>query len=290
MIIHAQNICKKFKQKMIFDQLNLTIEEPDIYGLVAPNGYGKTTLLNILSGLSQFSGEVTLLGKSRNEIDVKEFSYLQGNEGLYDYLSGYDHLYFLCKRHQLDPRNIETYTELLAMQSYIKQKTSTYSLGMKQRLLLALAMIKEPKLIFLDEPFNGLDPTSMMIIREVLFQLKENGTTLLISSHDLSELDRLTKKIFFIQDQQLVFELLEESTTDQLAIHVTIDSLAKMTDYLTTHAIPFKQQENLFEVQAAAYDNMELLGQLLAENIRIETFTNKKIVTETLYQEKYGKD
>lgn len=130
-------------------------------------------------------------------------TFLKDNSILYDYLTGYDHLNFLANVHKIDHKKIKDVVDLFGIDSYIKKKTSEYSLGMKQHLILAMNVLVNPKLIILDEPLNGLNPTSVIKIRKILKNLAKNKATILLSSHTLSEIDLLTENIFFLKNGRI---------------------------------------------------------------------------------------
>lgn len=208
-ILHIKNLKKSYANKYVLNGVNLEIKEPGIYALIGPNGAGKSTLFNLISNLiSPSEGEITVLGKSNKNPEIfYKTSFLKDNRVLYDYLSGYDHLNFIKNAQNIPASRIKEVIDKLGIESFISKKTGEYSLGMKQILLIAMAMLNKPRLMILDEPFNGLDPTAVIKVRNLFEELKENGTTILISSHTLSEIDRLTDKIMFLKDGKIIFEL-----------------------------------------------------------------------------------
>ena len=205
-ILSVKNVTKTFKNHTVLDRVSLTIDEPGIWALVGPNGVGKTTFLNVVTNiLPATSGTVELMGRSNKDPAVfKQVSYLQDNRVLFEYLTGYDHLKYLADIHKLPKKRIVEVAEYVGMESYLKKAVGNYSLGMKQHLLLAMALINKPKLLLLDEPLTGLDPTSAILMRKIFLQLVEEGTTILLSSHHLAEIDRVTKQIIFLKNGKLI--------------------------------------------------------------------------------------
>ena len=205
-ILSVKNVTKTFKNHTILDRVSLTIDEPGIWALVGPNGVGKTTFLNVVTNiLPATSGTVELMGRSNKDPAVfKQVSYLQDNRVLFEYLTGYDHLKYLADIHKLPKKRIVEVAEYVGMESYLKKTVGKYSLGMKQHLLLAMALLNKPKLLLLDEPLTGLDPSSAILMRRIFLQLAEQGTTILLSSHHLAEIDRVTKQIIFLKDGKLI--------------------------------------------------------------------------------------
>lgn len=207
-ILKIDQLVKSYGKHQVLKGIDLEITEPGIYALVGPNGAGKSTLFNTISNLiTPTSGQIQVLGRSNKDVKIfKETSFLKDNRVLYDYLSGYDHLRFIQMAQKLPKERIQVVVDQLDIGSFIRKRSGDYSLGMKQHLLLAMAMINQPKLMILDEPLNGLDPTAIIKVRKLFKQLESQGTTLLIASHTLSEIDRLTEKIIFLKDGKLLFE------------------------------------------------------------------------------------
>ena len=207
-ILKIEGLTKSYGNNQVLKGIDLEIKEPGIYALVGPNGAGKSTLFNTIANLiSSTSGKIEVVGKSNKDTDIfYEASFLKDNRVLYDYLSGYDHLYFIQTAQKLPKERVKEVVDKLGIESYMAKRTGDYSLGMKQHLLIAMAMLNKPKLMILDEPLNGLDPTAIIKVRKLFKELEEEGTTILIASHTLSEIDRLTDKIMFLKDGKILFE------------------------------------------------------------------------------------
>lgn len=138
--------------------------------------------------------------ENTNPAIFHEASFLKDHSVLYEYLNGIDHLHFIAATQKLPKERVEEVIDLLEIRPYVKRKVREYSLGMKQHLLFAMALLNKPKLMIMDEPLNGLDPTSVVRVRKLLKDLVKEGTTILISSHTLAEIDKLTDKIYFLKD------------------------------------------------------------------------------------------
>ncbi|WP_129692486.1 ABC transporter ATP-binding protein [Gottfriedia acidiceleris] len=217
MILSVNQIHKSFGNEKVLSGITFEIHKPQIVALVGPNGSGKSTLLNTITNLlAADQGEVTILGKSnKNPTIFREISFMQDNSVLYDYLTGYDHLQFIGDIQGITRKQLIQTAEIVGVDGYLNKKVAYYSLGMKQLLLLTLAIVNQPKLLILDEPLNGLDPSSAIKVRELLLQLVEQGTAILLSSHNLSEIDRVTSHVLFLKKGVLINEELSMSTEER---------------------------------------------------------------------------
>lgn len=206
MILKLEHVSKSFGDKQVLNDINLDIQVPQIIGLVAPNGYGKTTLFNIISNLEKYdSGKISVFSKdNRDEEIFNHLAYLQDNRILYDSLTAREHLSFVAHCHNVKSQKITDVCDKLKISSYLDKRVKHYSLGMKQHLLLAIALVSEPKLLILDEPLNGLDPSSVKLFREIMMDLLKSGVTIIISSHNLYEIEKLTSTVLFLHNCQII--------------------------------------------------------------------------------------
>lgn len=204
-------------KKQVVQQVNLEVEKGAIYGFLGPNGAGKTTTIRLILGLlSPREGNVELFGKSLPEHMPGVFAGIGSlieAPALYENLSGYDNLDINRRYRGLDRERMHEVLDLVRLGDSAHKRVKEYSLGMKQRLGLAIALLPDPPLLILDEPGNGLDPNGLIEIRELLLRLnKVNGTTILISSHLLSEIERIATHIGIINRGALLFQ----GTMDEL--------------------------------------------------------------------------
>jgi ABC-2 type transport system ATP-binding protein len=211
-IIETNNLSFGYDKKApVFDKINLQVEASAIYGFMGPNGAGKTTLIRLLLGLLPHqTGQITLFGKNlaSNRIDIlSRLGCLVEQPSLYENLTGRDNLRITCLIRGLPKNRIHTVLKMVGLIDAADKRVDAYSLGMKQRLGLAVALLPEPELLVLDEPVNGLDPTGIIEIRELLIHLnKEYGTTIFLSSHLLPELEKLVTHIGILRKGELVFQ------------------------------------------------------------------------------------
>ncbi|WP_288555006.1 ABC transporter ATP-binding protein, partial [uncultured Levyella sp.] len=205
-ILKIENVTKNYGRHEVLKGVNLLLDKPGIVALVGPNGAGKSTLFNIISNLLKpTAGTIEVLGKKNTDPSIfLEASFLKDNRVLYEYLTGLDHLDFIRIAQKLPKSRVDEVIAKMNIQTYVKKKVGTYSLGMKQHLLIAMALLNKPKLLILDEPLNGLDPTSVILVRRLLKSLAAEGSVVLISSHTLSEIDQMTGNILFLKDGQIV--------------------------------------------------------------------------------------
>lgn len=214
-ILKIENVTKNYGRHEVLKGVNLLLDKPGIVALVGPNGAGKSTLFNIISNLLKpTAGTIEVLGKKNTDPSIfLEVSFLKDNRVLYEYLTGLDHLDFIRIAQKLPKSRVDEVIAKMNIQTYVKKKVGTYSLGMKQHLLIAMALLNKPKLLILDEPLNGLDPTSVILVRRLLKSLAAEGSVVLISSHTLSEIDQMTDNILFLKDGQIVESTFDEKLT-----------------------------------------------------------------------------
>lgn len=285
MILSVKDVKKSYGKHEVLKGITFDISEPSIIALIGPNGSGKTTLMSIITNLLQAdSGEVTVLGKSNK--DPKMFydvSFLQDNTVLYDYLTGYDHLQFICDVQKIPKEKIIETARLVGMDSYLDKKVKNYSLGMKQHLLLTMAIINDPKLLILDEPLNGLDPTSAIRVRELLLDLGQKGTTILLSSHNLMEIDRVTTQILFLKDGRLIKEDVSQYTVSSYKIQTNDNKKAiKLLQKSNIEALIKDETIMIKENMANINDIFKLLT---SDNIEIKDMEKKLVSSEDRYKQ-----
>lgn len=287
-ILKVTNLTKNYGKQEVLKGVNLLLEEPCIYALIGPNGSGKTTLFNIISNLLKpTSGEIEVVGKKNTDASIfYEVSFLKDNRVLYEYLSGYDHLTFIQSAQKLPKERVDEVIKKMQIEHYVHKKVGDYSLGMKQSLLIAMAMLNKPKLMILDEPLNGLDPTSVIKVRYLLKELAENGTTILISSHTLSELDLITDNIMFLKDGRIVEEKIEIANGNIYAINVeNTDNLEKILE-----GFEYKIEDNLLKVNLHEKEIFELLTKLHENQIKYLDISKVKRGTEDRYMEMFPEE
>jgi ABC-2 type transport system ATP-binding protein len=211
MIINVENLVKKYDGYTALDGLNFTVEDGDIFGFLGPNGAGKTTTIRILTGIIKAdSGNVLIDGHDvfREPLAVKEIiNALPESNGYYDWMTAREYLEFFSILYEEKVSKLEIYKllEVVGLQDNEGHLIHSYSRGMKQRLGIARALINKPKVLFLDEPTNGLDPKGRRDIHDLLIDLnRKNGTTIFLSTHLLDDVERLCNRVAIINYGKIV--------------------------------------------------------------------------------------
>ena len=211
-IVETRGLCKQYGQAMRVKQLNLSVPEGAVYGFLGPNGAGKSTTLKMVLGLARpTAGEITVFGKpvnSRNRIAIlKQVGSLIESPSYYGHLTGEENLRIVQTLRGAPERDIKEVLSIVRLDGQKGKQVAHYSLGMKQRLGLAAALLGFPKLLILDEPTNGLDPAGIQEMRELICSLPgQFGMTVLVSSHLLSEIDQMADHVGIIREGELVFQ------------------------------------------------------------------------------------
>ena len=211
-IVETRGLCKQYGQAMRVKQLNLSVPEGAVYGFLGPNWAGKSTTLKMVLGLARpTAGEITVFGKPvnpRNRIAIlKQVGSLIESPSYYGHLTGEENLRIVQTLRGAPERDIKEVLSIVRLDGQKGKQVAHYSLGMKQRLGLAAALLGFPKLLILDEPTNGLDPAGIQEMRELICSLPgQFGMTVLVSSHLLSEIDQMADHVGIIREGELVFQ------------------------------------------------------------------------------------
>ena len=245
-ILETNNLTKVYGQKEAAKDVNLHIREGQIYGLIGRNGAGKTTIMRMISGLSKPTrGSYSLFGKTglAMQMMLKNVGVLIEHPGLYPKLSAYENLKIKCIGMGIKPKGyVEELLKTVGLENTDSRKgAGAYSLGMRQRLGIALALVGDPKMIILDEPINGLDPQGIVEVRETLARLRdEKGITIMISSHILDELSKVADSYGIIHEGTLLDEFsagqLHERSGKSLVIRTdNVEETLRLLDAMEIH-------------------------------------------------------
>ena len=262
-MITLNDIQKSYGTHQVLKDVNLNIHRGEIYGLIGKNGAGKTTIFKIILGLSEFEhGEISIAGsKSNNDLlqARKRIGFFIG-KNFFDYLDARDNLdYYRMMKGIKDKKEIDRVLELVGLQN-AKGQFGGFSMGMKQRLGIAGAMLGNPEIIILDEPVNGLDPQGIVDIRNMIIDLnREYGTTIVVSSHILGELEHTANRFGIIDGGRV----LKEITHDDLKmknnkIEISVDDYAKAKKVLTDNHISILKESSEYKTLEDYY--FEIVG------------------------------
>lgn len=206
-ILKTTELTKSFKGQIAVNRISLSIERNSVYGLLGPNGAGKSTILKMIAGIFKpTSGRIEVDGHDWSRNDLKEIGALIENPPLYDNLSAYENLKVRSLALGLSDEQISKVLTTVQLTNTGKKKAGQFSLGMKQRLGIALALLAHPKLLILDEPTNGLDPIGIQDLRELIRSFSAKGITTILSSHILSEVEQIADHIGIISNGKLSYE------------------------------------------------------------------------------------
>ena len=236
-VIETKNLSKKFPNKLAVDKVNIHVQKGDIYGLIGKNGAGKTTSMKMILGtLFPTEGEIILFGSKDLNKQRRRIGSLIEAPGLYRGCTAYENMKRFSILYGGSDKEIKELLEFVGLDKTGKMKAGHFSLGMKQRLGLALAMLGNPEILVLDEPVNGLDPAGIKEIRDIIIKLnKEKGVTFVVSSHLLDELGKIATRYGILNNGELIDEIsaeeLQERTKTCLIIEA--DDLEKAEKVLT---------------------------------------------------------
>lgn len=228
-IVKVSNVLKKYSKATILNHINLDIKEGEIIGLIGPSGSGKTTLVKAIMGMIKIdSGEVYVLDQKIPNLNVlKEIGYMAQSDALYEELTAKENMEFFGKMFKLSKKEIsvriEYTSKLVNLQNDLSKKVSNYSGGMKRRLSLAIALIQDPKLLILDEPTVGIDPKLRFSIWKELKLLKEQGKTIIVTTHVIDEAEKCDK-LALIRDGSII----ADGTVEQLKQNFKVNTVEEI--------------------------------------------------------------
>ncbi|MBS5940084.1 ABC transporter ATP-binding protein [Clostridium sp.] len=293
-VLEVENLKKSLGKREIIKNISFSIEEGEIFGFLGPNGAGKTTTIRMLVGLIHPNeGSIKICGydlKKDTEKALKEVGAVVENPELYKYLTGRENLMQIARIRKIPKKSVEETIKLVGLENRIDDKVRKYSLGMKQRLGLAASLLSNPKLLILDEPTNGLDPSGILDFREVVKKAaKEKGMAVFISSHILSEVQHLCNRVAFINHGTIksVENVVNDSMktdTDIICLNLTkeIDlNLLKNIEYIKS----VRKSEDGIEIILLSNTTPKLIKYLVDNNFEIEEIYKIRKGLEQRYME-----
>jgi ABC-2 type transport system ATP-binding protein len=235
-VIITQGLSKTFKTKVL-SNINLTIQAGEIIGYIGPNGAGKSTTIKILTGIiPDFDGEASVLGFDvrKDALEVKRrIGYIPENAALYETLTPLEYLHFVGQLYKLERHDTEKkgreLLNLFELGNYMDSRMTTFSKGMRQKVLLIAGMMHNPAVLFLDEPLSGLDANAVILVKEILTQLKQSGKTIFYSSHIMDVVEKISDRIMIINKG----EMIANGTFEELNSQAHRGSLEKIFTALT---------------------------------------------------------
>lgn len=296
-ILKCSNLKKQIKNKIIVENISFSINKGDIVGFIGPNGAGKTTIIKLILGLMKLSeGKVFINGFDIEKDFIKAIEKVGSiveNPDLYMYLSGYDNLKIIANNYKnISKDRIHEVIKIVGLENRIKDKVSTYSLGMRQRLGIAEAIINEPELLILDEPTNGLDVEGIIEIRNLIKKLSQQGMAILISSHNLTEIDNLCNRIIAIKNGKIIADdTIENFTTiSNISSYILelnyISNLAKIISDYKFEII----KDNKIRVYISKDKLTELMQKLIENKYQIYSLQEEKLTSEEAFIKKVGEN
>ena len=298
-VLKTYNITKKYGEQLAVDNVNMTIKKGDIYGFIGQNGAGKTTLIRLITGLIHKSGgEIELLGANEeNELNKARtmVGSLIESPSLYTNMTARENLEVSrLVRNIQGKKCIDEVLELVGLKDVEKKKVKNFSLGMRQRLGIANALMGNPKLLILDEPINGLDPMGIVEIRELLKKInKEKDMTILISSHILSELSELATTYGIISNGKLIEEITAKQLSEKCRqyIDLKVDDTARAV-ILLERELGISDYEVLEDSNIKVFSNLDNVGEvnslLSRSGIIVESISVKGENLEEYFMNKVG--
>lgn len=273
-LVQTTGLCKQYGQTMRVRDLNLSVPEGCIYGFLGPNGAGKSTTLKMILGLVHpTAGQISVFGKAvnqQNRLDIlKQVGSLIESPSYYGHLTGEENLRIVQTLRGVPERDVRQVLEIVRLQNQKDKKVAHYSLGMKQRLGLAAALLGFPRLLILDEPTNGLDPAGIQEMRELICSLPERfGMTVIVSSHLLSEIDQIAGMVGIIREGELVFQdhlsVLHTRSRHELLLRTTDNKAAAAL--LASQGLPCRREGDYLTLSMLKDPQAARLSRLLCQN------------------------
>lgn len=297
-IIETDDLCKRYGAALRVSHLNLRVPEGSVYGFLGPNGAGKSTTLKMLLGLVRpTAGNIRVLGKSmdgakRLEV-LRQVGSLIESPSYYGHLTGKENLRIVQTLRDVPEKDIREVLEIVRLEGQRDKKVAHYSLGMKQRLGLAAALLGYPKLLILDEPTNGLDPAGIQEMRELIRSLPERfGMTVVVSSHMLSEIDQMADHVAIIREGELVFQnslsALHSRSRHHLALRTTNNPVARLL--MAEKEISCHEEEGYLILPILSDEDVARLTGFLAEHrLGVVRLEERQKSLEDIFLELTGK-
>ena len=249
-ILEVQNLKKYFSSQKAVDDISFTIDQGSIFGLLGPNGAGKTTLIRMITGIFYpDAGNINLNGRKFNPYtDVLEIGYMPEERGLYKKMKVGEQAIYLAQLKGLNKQDafekVKLWFEKFEMQSWWNKKVEDLSKGMSQKLQFVTTVLHEPKLVILDEPFSGLDPVNSNLIKDEIYKLAQNGTTIIFSTHRMEQVEEICDHIFLMNRGQKVLDGSVKNIKQQFKQNIFTVQLDHLPEVLTNPSFSIVKQND----------------------------------------------
>ena len=289
-VLELKNVNKTYGKRKVIDDISLEVKEGEIYGFLGPNGSGKTTTIKmILRLISSDSGEIKVNGydvKKQFEKAMECIGAIVENPDMYKYMSGIDNLRLHARIRNIDEQRVNEVLEMVDLKDRKKEKVSKYSLGMKQRLGLALTLLHKPKVLILDEPTNGLDPAGIKKLRDILKEIahKEN-VAVFVSSHILSEMQLMCDKVAVIDSGKIVkIEDMSDETNKIEVVDIRVEDIEKSIQTIKERfGIEATKKEHSIEINISTESLPEVVKELAMADVKIRAVIPKEHNLEDIF-------
>ena len=281
-MLEVVNIEKSYGKKKILHDISFSIEKGQIKALVGPNGSGKTTLMNTMTNLlKRDGGQVLVDGKEfKDEKIFNHISFFKDEKILDENLYGMDYLNYIKNVYKRTKDDVDRVIKEIGIESFVKSKTGSYSLGMKKKLMLAMDFLPQRDIILLDEPLSGLDPTSVIKMMALIKKKAKDGQGILISSHSLNDIDEITNNILFLKDGKSLEEVLE----NEKFIEIISNDNEKLSSVLKSKG--FNMDKNMISLNNNSIN--DILSIIIENNIEILDIKRRSKTSQERYKEIFG--
>lgn len=281
-MLEVVNIEKSYGNKKILQGISFSIEKGQIKALVGPNGSGKTTLMNTMTNLlKRDGGQVLVDGKEfKDEKIFNHISFFKDEKILDENLYGMDYLNYIKNVYKRTKDDVDRVIKEIGIESFVKSKTGSYSLGMKKKLMLAMDLLPQRDIILLDEPLSGLDPTSVIKMMALIKKKAKDGQGILISSHSLNDIDEITNNILFLKDGKILEEVLE----NEKFIEIISNDNEKLSSVLKSKG--FNMNKNMISLNNSSIN--DILSVIIENNIEILDIKRRSKTSQERYKEIFG--
>ena len=296
MSLVLKNVSKRFVGKQAVDNISLSLEKPGVFGLLGTNGAGKTTTIRMLLGIiKKDSGEITWKGKAVDRKTVN-FGYLPEERGVYPKTKIFDQLMYFAElkgmKKQEAEESIDKWAKELKVEEYLEMPAEKLSKGNQQKIQFMTAIIHNPELVVLDEPFSGLDPVNTEILKNIIIDLVKNGKYIIMSAHQMATIEEFCSDILILNRGKTVLQgNLKEIKETYPANRVEIDASKDISKYIQELALEIEHETNLNYVIKITEEEKahQLLNKLISDGIKVNKFEIKKPTLNDIFIKKVGK-